>query len=383
MTNIAGVFIFSLFEEEIIVLYYDETQRVLGEYLSKTELLMNELLSKKFSGFAQVRVTTDLGFPHDVIRIAGGFATGVHVSWESKRPFVPVDTCVNVCSASFFEIDRDILDLFTDDYMNSVRERLSQGIYISNFHRGNHFISYLRSRETGKLFLLLHSSANEFKDNFNGLYPVKGNWYFDKIKVYSNGKTYINYLDDKDAEFFYRLAEGLYNFNEIRHEFIAQVILGSLKNVINVQHFHHYGMPTPNSIVMGSHILKNGEIAPVLTMPGQNIYMVKFNSAKDNSLLINKSQFITPHGWGKRHKNVPQISLDLSTNSFTLDDESYNIEFGTSLRAHANLELRDFNNEMSGGKENFFSYLKKMYCFEISDEMEQIASWNKAGVRIW
>jgi hypothetical protein len=77
--------------------------------------------------------------------------------------------------------------------------------------------------------------------------------------------------------------------------------------------------------------------------------MVKFNSVKDDSLLINESQFITPHGWGKRHKNVPQISLDLNRNKFTLDSESYEIKFGESLRAHTNLELRDFNSEKNSG----------------------------------
>lgn len=356
----------------------DETQKVLEQYLSNTEMLMNELLSSEFSGSARIRVTTDLGFPHDVIRIAGGFATGAHVSWDSTRPFVPVDTCVNVCTASFFEITLDILNLFTDEYLSNVKKRLSQGIYVSNFHRGNHFISYIRSRVNGKLYLLLHSSANEFKDNFNGLYPVKGNWYFDKIKTYSNGKAYINYLENNDAEVFYRLSEGLYKFNEIRHEFIVQVILENLKYVQNVQHFHHYGMPTPNSVVMGSHILNNGEVAPILTMPGQDIYMVKFCSVKDKSLLINDSQFITPHGWGKRHKNIPQLLLDLNSNKFMLDGELYNVEFGTSLRAHPNLELRKYS-----GKENYFNYLRKMYSVELLDEMEQLASWNKEGVRIW
>mgnify|MGYP006922131099 FL=1 len=365
------------------MVHYDETQKVLEQYLMSTEMLMNELLSEQFSGCAQIKFASDLGFPHDVIRIAGGFATGAHVSWISNRPFVPVDTCVNVCSASFFEIDKDIVYLFNDDHMDSVKHQLSQGIYLSNFHRGNHFAAYVKSVMTGKLYLLLHSSANEFKDNFNGLYPVKGNWFFDKIKVYSNGKTYLNYLDNKEAEMFYRLAAGIYQFNEIRHEFIAQVILGTLNNVMNVKHFHHYGMPTPNSVVMGSHILKNGESAPVLTMPGQNIFMVKFNCVKDNSLLIDESHFITPHGWGKRHKKMPQISLDLNSNKFILDNESYDISFGASLRAHPNLELRDFYSDLPDGKNKFLDHLKKMYSLEVTDEMMQIASWNKEGVKIW
>lgn len=362
---------------------YDETQKVLEQYLINTEMILNELLSEYFSGFAKIRVTTDLGFPHDVVRIAGGFATGAYVNWVSERPFVPVDTCVNVCSTSFFEINVDILSMFTENYMNSVKSRLSNGIYLSNFHRGNHFISYVQSCITGKIFLVLHSSANEFKDNFNGLYPVQNNWYFDKIKTYSNGRTYIKYLDNKDAEMFCKLADGLYEFNEIRHEFIAQTILGGLHNVMGLQHFHHYGMPTSNSVVMGSHIVKDGDVAPVLTMPGENIYMVRFNSVKDKSLMINDNQFITPHGWGKRHKSSPRISLDLPRNKFILDDNEYDIKFGTSLRDHPNLELRSFEKQYLDGKDSFFSYLKKMYNFEIVDEMKQIASWNKKGVIVW
>lgn len=365
------------------MIHYDETQKVLNQYLLNTEILMNELLSKYFSGTAQIRVTTDLGFPHDIIRIAGGFATGAYVSWTSKRPFIPVDTCVNVCSTSFFEINSDILDLFTENYLNSIKNRLSNSIYISNFHRGNHFISYIQSRITGKFYLLLHSSANEFKDNFNGLYPVQGNWFFDRIKTYSNSKSYIRYLDDYDAEMFYTLARGLYGFNEIRHEFIANVILDGLHNVSNVSHFHHYGMPSPTSVVMGSHILKNGEVAPVLTLPGKDIYMVKFNSAIDNSLLVNSNQFLTPHGWGKRHISTPQMLLDLAKNKFILDNESYDIKFGASLRAHQNLELRDFQNNQLDRKDNFFDHLRKMYDLEIVDEMKQLASWNKLGVKIW
>lgn len=365
------------------MIFCDETQRVLHKYLLGTEVLMNELLTKSFSGSAKIRVSTDLGFPHDIIRIAGGFATGVYVSWSSNRPFVPIDTCVNVCSVSYFEITKDIRDFFTDDYMNLVKSRLSKGIYISNFHRGNHFIAYVKSQITGKLYLVLHSSANEFKDNFNGLYPVPGNWYFDRIKTYSNGRSYIRYIENKDAEMFYKMAEGLYKFNEIRHEFVGNEILQGLQDVVNIQHFHHYGMPSLNSVVMGSHILKNDMVAPILAIPGKNIYMVKFKRVKDESLLINKNEFLTPHGWGKRDKSVPQIFLNLTANEFSLDGETYEIKFGSSLRNHPNLVLRDFLRDSVCRKKCFFEYLNKIYDLEVVDEMKQIVSWNKDGIKIW
>ena len=365
------------------MIHYDATQTVLEQYLQNTEVLLNELLSSKFAGTAKIRVASDLGFPHDVIRIAGGFATGAYVSWHAERPFVPVDTCVNVCSASYFELEDDIQHLFTDEHLNTVKSHLSNGIYISNFHRGNHFISFLESCITGKRYLLLHSSANEYKENFNGLYPVENNWFFDRIKTFSNGKTYVRYLDDNNAELFYTMAQGLYKFNEIRHEFIADVILNGATKVNEVSHYHHYGMPTHESIVMGSHILHNGDMAPILTLPGENIYMIKFDSAKDKTLQINDEQFLTPHGWGKRHLGTPKMSLDFQKNKFSLDDDVYDIQFGTSLRAHQNLELRDFQDTYHSRKHNFFKHLEKMYNFEIVDDMKQIASWNKAGVKVW
>ena len=361
----------------------DSSQTVLQNYLSKTEQLMNKLLNTHFSGNAKIYAVSDLGFPHDVIRIAGGFATGAFVNWTSDIPFVPIDTCVNVCSVSLFEIDEDIKCLFNSEYFDSIKMKLDTGIYISNFHRGNHFIAYLRSIINGKRYLLLHSSANEYKENFNGLYPVEGNWFFDRIKVFSDGESYIRYLDGKDAEVFYSIAAGLYKFNEIRHEFIAHVILGNHQVNTHPLHFHHYGMPLSTSVAMGCHLSNQGQTLPILTLPGENIYMIKYHHTKHESLMIKNEQFLTPHGWGKRHIGTPLIKLNLEDNIFTLDNESYEIKFGTSLRAHPNLELRDFESTSVTRKEQFLNYLSKLYEYEFVDEFEQIASWNKAGIKVW
>ena len=70
--------------------------------------------------------------------------------------------------------------------------------------------------------------------------------------------------------------------------------------------------------------------------------MIKYSRVKDKSLMLSDKQFLTPHGWGKRHINTPKMALNLKDNMFTLDEQNYGIRFGTSLRSHPNLELRDF-----------------------------------------
>lgn len=360
----------------------DNTQIQLIKYLKKTESTFNKLLLS-FHGQAKIRSTLDLGFPHDVIRIAGGFATGAYVEWKSDIPIIPVDTCVNVCSCSIFEIEDDIRSLFCEEKFNILLGKINNSIYISNYHRGNHFISYLQSKVTGKRFLLLHSSASEFKSNYNGLYPVRDNWYYDDIKVYRFDNSYIRYIEGKKAELFYKIAQNAIEFNEIRQEFIAESLIGNMTKIKNVNHFHHYFMPNNHSVIMGSHIITSDQITPVLTIPGADIYMVKFISPKSEELYIDKKRFLTPHGWGKRHKYTPKLDLNVNANQFSLDEINYNIEFGESIRAHPNLELRDFKTKNISRKENFFSYLSKFYNFNIIDEFTQIASYNKAGVIKW
>lgn len=58
---------------------FDKTHVQLTKYLQNTETTFNKLLSP-YGGHATIKSTLDLGFPHDVIRIAGGFATGAYVN---------------------------------------------------------------------------------------------------------------------------------------------------------------------------------------------------------------------------------------------------------------------------------------------------------------
>ena len=113
----------------------DLSQTVLMQYLEVTRNLFEEMLtSNGYGGSVSIVSSSDLGFPHDVIRIAGGFATGAYVQWDSKELIIPIDTCVNVCSVSFFELSEDVSNLFTDDYFKCFENQVKQSIYLLNFH---------------------------------------------------------------------------------------------------------------------------------------------------------------------------------------------------------------------------------------------------------
>ena len=359
--------------------FYDETQKILYNYLCETKDVFKELLLQKY-GYGDVNIIAglDFGFPHDVIRIAGGFATGVYVQWECKEPFVPVDTCVNDCAVTFFEVDRDIGFVFDKDYIDEFQKRMTDTIYKLNFHRGNHFILYVRSIYTGKKYLVFHSSANEFKDNYNGLYPTEKNYIYNCTKVYEHSNRYIRYVDGKAAELFWHISEQLPIFNEVRHEFIASVLLNHNANIINAFTSHHYCMPNSNSVLMGGHVTKIGMTLPLLTVPGQNIFLLQYNSVKDNDMCLPyEGEFLTPHGLGKCDTISPSIYTDYQAKKLTLDNVTYKIQWGESLRAHDGLALRTFD------REKVFSYLDGVYNYTIEDEVSQIASINKNGLTIW
>lgn len=358
----------------------DLTQTALIQYLEETRKLFEEMLSVNGYGDTVVIIpSSDLGFPHDVIRIAGGFATGAYVQWISREPVIPIDTCVNDCSVSFFELSEDISELFTEEHFTNFERRIEDTIFLLNFHRGNHFFSYIQDKDSLKKYLLLHSSANEFKSNYNGLYPVEGKYFYNHLKKYSNGKRYIRYLHGSDAELFWRISNQLGSFNEARQEYLASVFIDGFAKIINSKTYHHYGMPTANSVIMGGHVTAKNDTFPLLTNAGKNIYLIKYYDVKDDSLIIpnTKGLFITPHGLGKEDITDPVIELNLTKQTFTLDGYEYNIRFGESLRAHPNLRLRSFN------QDKYFSYYHTLYDFSVEKEFVQLASWSKNGIKIW
>lgn len=356
----------------------DNTQKVLTSFLKETEDNCNKLLAQQYKGECKIVPNIDLGFPHDVIRLAGGFATGMYIKWKTQIPFIPVDICMNACTVSFYEISNGGKEIFCKQNFDKLLLNLQNSSYKANFHRGNHFISYLKDIKDGRKFIVIHSSAAEFETGYNGLYPVEGNFIYNNIKYFVNGNRYLRFVDGNIAELFIKLSKNLYQYNENRHDFIVSVLVGNDAHILSNNHYHHYGMPDESSAIIGGHLVQEDMCTPLLTRPGKNIFLIRYKRAIDNSLQVSeKGDFLTPHGWGKRHIGMPEIRIDYASNKMSLDSMKYRIEYGESLRNHHNLELRDFDMNY------YFEYLAEEYEFEIISEFAQIASYNKNGLIYW
>lgn len=358
----------------------DNTQTLLVNYLADTENILNDLLEKEpYLGHAKIIPNLDLGFPHDVIRLAGGFATGACVLWESKIPFVPVDICMNACTVSIYELNDEALDFFCEKRFHVLLEHLAQSSYKANFHRGNHFISLLEDLVNGTHYLMMHSSAAEFETLYNGLYPVEGNYIYDNTKVYDSRGRYVRYVDGVAAEIYWKLASNLYRFNENRHDFIVAALLEKDFSIQNAEHYHHYGMPCQQIALMGCHLMHSGQKAPLLTRPGENVYLIQYENVLDKSLAVSQKNdlFVTPHGFGKHHIYETSIQVDYEKKRLQLDQYKYKIMYGESLRAHPGLEIRRIS------PKEFFMHFSKVYNYRIVKEFRQLASFNKQGYIEW
>lgn len=366
--------------------YFDTepARQYLINYLQDTEQIFTDaLLPYDKSATCKIYPSLDLGFPHDVARIAGGFATGSLVTWNCNVPFVPVDTTVNVCTSSLYEIDDDISDKLDSEHFDLAIKNLGNSSYMLNYHRGNHFITLMRSLRDGKNYLVLHSSASEFKKTFNGLYPVENNWYIDELKVYKKGKRYIRYIVGKKAELFLNIAHQVEIFNRTRQDFIASTVLGNLGKINAVSHHHHYYMPSDQSVMIGSFLLEPFETAPIFTLPGVPIFIYRVHPSAKNLIRIdNKDYYLLPHGWGKTSKVSPEIVHDLTTNTFSLNGKSYPIDINSSLRDHPDLSLRIFSTE-ENDPNYYFSHVAEYFDGEITDKLEQVFTYNKSGYKRW
>ncbi|MEU6815287.1 hypothetical protein [Streptomyces sp. NPDC046860] len=257
---------------------------------------------------AEIVPMPDLGLPHNVRRIHGGFYTGAFYQWESTVPMVPVDATVNLCGVSLFRVDDDFADeRHFRERVAAARAVLSdRSSYVWNFTSGNHFVILAENRTPGVLpqgrYLVLHASAAEFKNQYNGLYPAPGNWYHEEVRVLAGPDgRYLRYLSGKPAERFASMVSMIEAYQHERQRMCAALILGSEARITEeICSVLHYGMPDASSIAIGCQWLSGDDPRSLLlTRPGAPLFLVRSEAGGSNEVhTAHGPRTLTPHGLG-------------------------------------------------------------------------------------
>lgn len=357
----------------------DYAHQLLVPFIEETEHILKEaLLSLDSSATCKITAAPDLGFPHDVVRLAGGFPTGVFVEWDCSVPFVPVDTTVNIDTSSVFVLKDNISSEIDKKLFAWLRGKIEkESSYLFNFHKGNHFISFGKMLSSGDSVLVIHSNEKEFKYQFNGLMPKEGNWYMDSIKTLTHKKRYIRYLQGEKASLFIDIAKSLEEFNIIRHRFIANILVEGKTKIVHQNDYHHYYMPNRQSVAIGCFPVQIGESVPIFSRPGRNIDIFKVKGGGLNSISGN-NRVLVPHGWGKTCKKNTNFEINARLNQFKLGDNLYKIKTLVSMGGDENLSLRDFSSNFHD--ENSFFKQMEHYCpGDVVESIVQEASFTKNG----
>lgn len=354
----------------------DQAQAFLLSYLAETEHIMRAALRELDPGAdCQVLPAADLGVPYDVLRLAGGFATGCLVEWDCSVPVVPVDTTMNIDTSSLFWLDDDPSDAFTEQAVEDLRRKIElDSSYEWNFNRGNHFILLCRRNTDGRRALVIHSNEKEFKDQFNGLCPTPGNWYEDSIRTFGAERP-IRLLVGCKATLFAQLAHMLEGFNILRHRFVATMLLNDCAPIVDEYHKHHYYMPTPTSAAIGCYICEPGEEVPVFSAVGRPIGIFRPSAGGRNRIRFHSGEekLVVPHGWGMTVSSPLRVTH--SATHLHVNGTRFDLAAGVSLLEHPDVGPRLFE----GGTRRFSRTIHAHTPGDITSELHQIASYSRHG----
>lgn len=359
----------------------DHAQNYLVPYLQETSDLMLSAF-RQLDEDSECRITpaADLCIPHDVVRIAGGFATGCLVEWRCKIPIIPIDTTVNIDITSCYSISDEISDRFTTSFFDQLQRRTDeQTSYEWNFNKGNHFIASVRRRSDGQAGLFFHSNEKEFKYQYNGLMPVPGNWYWDDVKTFYGAGRYVRLLVGQKALLFHRIAKMLHDFTVLRHSFLAHEILPAGVRIIAEEHKFHYYMPNQQSVAIGCYLCEPGEIVPVLSRPGRpiDVFSPADGGVNKLKLLSGETKLVVPHGWGKT--SLMPIEVSRQEGKYRIGGIDFPIEPKASLGKHPGFQLRVFDEDPSS-EDSLYQRMKATCPGHVVDSWDQLAWYTKDGV---
>jgi hypothetical protein len=335
----------------------DKIQEEIKNHLVITEELLSEVATK-VSGSrkeANILLLPDLGLPKGARRIHGGFFVGAFYFWDTSKAFVPVDSTINSCGVSLFRLKHPVKS--QKDFIkqiSSAKENVYKTSYLWNFNNSNHFISYGEIIKSEFLkdgyYAILHSSACEFKFQYNGLYPVEENWYYDSIKsIHSKtANRDFRYIDGRKAEDFIKTAQMLGTYNQIRHQRFAEMVFS--KNIVEeeVIYSQHYGMPTSNSIAIGCQWLYEEGIYLLLTTKDSPVYIILAKKGFNNTVTVDNTDLIlVPHGLG----NISLIGDKINYDSNNIKVGNKSIKIDEHFEFGKDIDVREFMDSKCNNKE--------------------------------
>lgn len=358
----------------------DQTQREILTHLRETERLLEQCATRLSGGERSATITAmpDLGLPNNIMRMMGGFYTGAAYEWESDTPFVPVDATVNACGVSVFKLRRAFknTEAFGAALARAKAVNENAGAYIWNYEEGNHFIIYGHcSGDQGiaeGFYLVLHSGAAEYKNQYHGLYPTPGNWFYDKICILEGiCHRYLRYIEGLTAESFIIKARELTLINKLRHRYHAELICGKDNIDDETLHIPHYGMIGESALAIGVSWLRLDDLFPILTRPGRPIYLARTMEGGTNRLRrVGAHSFLQPHGLGQVSSN--DLSITYAVDHISINGRRY--QPGDSLANRPGFELRPLEDDDRGAIPQSIRNILAICPGRIEGRIDQIAS---------
>lgn len=325
----------------------DYTQLALIEYLSDTENMMRQVIKKyDIDGDVQIIPAVDLGFPNNLYRINGGFATGIVINWKCNRPIVFIDATINSCVSSCYELSEhtDYHKFFNNECINDSINKQFRTPYRFNIDSGNHFIAICKSISCDKYYYVQHFSDSGAKHPEFGLYPNDQIWYRNRINVFKYNNRVLRYLLDEDAAFFYEKAKQTQEFTIKGHRLLVSQLIGE-GNYSNEIIAPHYGMLDQNTIFIGCFVSMGLQVLPIFSDVGKPITLVKTVNDSFAFRTYNNTCFnIVPHGWGQKWKHEGRLLIRSNGNNVVVDENGKVLQWDTTQKSsdfQSYLKVRD------------------------------------------
>ncbi|MCC8046976.1 MAG: hypothetical protein LIP12_16085 [Clostridiales bacterium] len=253
----------------------------------------------------------DFTYTRNLNRWAAGFPYGCVISLpQTSIPFIPIDFRPNCCGVIFAEIPSFTYELGDLRKCYIQIRRQHENINENDLNKRNHFLGIYESRNTQKLYVLLHCSFKFVKER---LYS-EHNAFIDGVKSFDYLSGTLQYLTEKSAESYYKEYVAFEKETLPLREIIIQELFPDSHILFNRTHEGFFDIST---ILLGAYADNESITYPLMLSPEKDLYVI--NSYKKIKIGC-RDILCAPHGGGYALASVSSANSyynDLSTNNET------------------------------------------------------------------